>query len=123
MSLIYETATVRNPADLSKVWEGRFLIDTGATDCLIPRTYLEAIGLEAKDQRIYELADGSEITMDVTTADIEFMGRTVGATIVFAETDTEPILGVTVMESAGVEIDPRNEILKRLPSIRMKRMK
>ena len=119
MSIIYESATIRNPADPGKVWVGRFLIDTGATDCVVPRKHLEEIGLEAKDSRVYELADGSEITMDVTTADVEFMGRTVGATIVFAEADTEPILGVTVMESAGVEIDPRNEVVRLLPSIRL----
>ena len=119
MSLIYETAKIRNMADRSKTWEGRFLIDTGATDCVVPRKYLEEIGLEPEEQRVYHLADGSQVTMDTTVAAIEFMGRTVGATIVFSETDTEPILGVTVMESAGVEIDLRNEVIRRLPSIRL----
>ena len=43
---------------------------------------------------MYELADGSEITMDVTTADIEFMGEIVGGTILFGAPDAEPLLGV-----------------------------
>ena len=32
----------------------------------------------------------------------------------------EPLLGVTVLESAGIEVDPRNQHLKKLPSVRLK---
>ncbi len=32
------------------------------------------IGLKPKSQRMYELEDGSEIKLDITTAAIEFMG-------------------------------------------------
>ena len=51
-----------------------FLADTGATDSLVPKSHLEAIGLESKGLRVYETADGRKVKMDVTTADIEFMG-------------------------------------------------
>ena len=80
----------------------------------------KAAGLEPKGRRAYELADGTEITVDVTTADIEFMGEIVGGTILFGEPDAEPLLGVTALESAGVEVDPVNQRLKRLPSIPLK---
>ena len=116
----YVTAVVRNPAEPNRSWQGLFLVDTGATDSLIPRTCLEAIGLKPKGQRVYELADGREIEMDITTADIEFMGEVVGSTIVISDEETEPLLGVTALESVGIEIDPRNQQLKRLPSIRLK---
>ena len=95
-------------------------MDTGATDCMVPRKYLEAIGLMPKGQRTYVLADGSDYQADVTTADIEFMGEIVGGTIIMADEDTEPLLGVTALESAGIEVDPRSETLKRLPAIRLK---
>ena len=120
MGAIYVTVTIRNPADLEREWEDRFLVDTGATDCLVPRQYLEAIGLTSKGKRTYVLADGRELETDVTTADVEFMGEIVGATIIMADEDTEPLLGVTALESAGIEVDPRNETLKRLPAIRLK---
>ena len=120
MGVTHVTAVVRNPAEPERTWEGLFLVDTGATDCLVPRQCLEAIGLEPKGQRVYEMADGSEIHMDVTTADIEFMGEVVGATIVMGESNVEPLLGVTTLESAGIEVDPRNQSLKRLPAIRLK---
>ena len=112
--------TVRNPAEPDRLWEGLFLVDTGAVDCLVPRKHLKAIGLAPKGKRTYELADGSEIKMDITTADIEFMGDLVGSTIIFGADEVEPILGVTALESVGIEVDPRTQRLKRLPAARLK---
>ena len=43
------TVSIRNLAEPDQVWEGLFLVDTGATDCLVPRRYLETIGLALKD--------------------------------------------------------------------------
>ena len=120
MGATYVPAVVRNLADPDRTWEGLFLVDTGATDCLVPRQCLESIGLESKGQRVYTLADGSEIRMDATAAQIEFMGDFVGATIIFGDPDAEPLLGVTALESAGIEVDPRNQSLKKLPAIRLK---
>ncbi len=48
------------------------------------------------------------------------MGEFVGATVIFGEDDIEPILGVTALESVGIEIDPQNQRLKRLPAVRLK---
>lgn len=114
------TAAIRNPAEPDRVWEGLFLVDTGATDCLVPREHLESIGLVPKGQRIYGLADGSEIRMDITVGQIEFMGEFVGGTIVFGEANAEPLLGVTALESVGIEVDPHNQTLRRLPSTRLR---
>lgn len=115
MGLIRTTAAIRNPAEPDRVWEGTFLVDTGAIDCLVPRPRLEAIGLRPEGQRVYELADGSVITMDVTVGRIEFRDVFVGATILFGEADTEPLLGATALESLGIEVDPLNQTLKRNP--------
>ncbi len=123
MGATHVTVTIRNPAEPDRTWEGLFLVDTGATDCLVPRPCLEAIGLTRKGQRVYELADGSEIKMDITTADIEFMGEIVGGTIVFGEANAEPLLGVTALESVGIEVDPSSQTLKRLPAVRLKSLR
>ena len=120
MGATHVTVAIRNLAEPDRVWEGLFLVDTGATDCLVPRQHLESIGLAPKGQRVYELADGSELRMDITAAQVEFMGEFVGATIMFGETDAEPLLGVTALESVGIEVDPRNQRLKRLPAVRLK---
>ena len=120
MGATHVTVAIRNLAEPDRVWEGLFLVDTGATDCLVPRQHLESIGLVPEGQRVYELADGSELRMDITVARVEFMGEFVGATIMFGEADAEPLLGVTALESVGIEVDPRNQTLKRLPAVRLK---
>ncbi|MFQ5598782.1 MAG: clan AA aspartic protease [Nitrospiria bacterium] len=123
MGVTHVTVTIRNPGDPEKSWEGLFLVDTGAMDSRVPKDHLESIGLQPKAQRTYELADGSEVKMEITTGDIEFMGEIVGGTIICAEPGTEPILGVTALESVGIDIDPRTQKLKRMPATRLKKLK
>lgn len=120
MGATHVAVAIRNPAEPDRAWEGIFLVDTGAVDCLVPRQHLEGIGLFPLGQRIYGLADGREIRMDVTVARVEFMGEIVGGTIVFGEEDAEPLLGVTALESVGIEVDPHNQTLRRLPSTRLR---
>ncbi len=123
MGAIHVTVTIRNPAAPEQSWEALFLVDTGAIDSLVPRDHLESIGLRPKAQRTYELADGSEIKMDITTGDIEFMGEIVGGTIIFGDPGIEPILGVTALESVGIDIDPRSKKLKKMPATRLKKLR
>ena len=120
MGATYVDVTIRNPADPRRSWTGRFLVDTGAFDSLVPRQRLEEIGLRPKGSRNYVLANGDRITLDITTADLEFRGEIVGGTIVYGDEGAEPLLGVTALESGGFEVDPRNEDLKRLPAILLK---
>ena len=120
MGVTHVTVTVRNPADPGRTWEGLFLVDTGAVDPLVPGRFLREIGLAPKGKRAYELADGSEVELDITTGELEFMGDIVGSTLIFGADDAEPILGVTALESVGIEVDPRSQRLKRLPATRLK---
>jgi len=120
MGVTHVTVTVRNPAAPKKAWEGLFLVDTGAVDSLVPGKFLRKIGLAPKGERTYELADGSEVRLKITTGDLEFMGEVVGSTIIFGADDAEPVLGVTALESVGIEVDPRTQQLKRLPAARLK---
>ena len=123
MGATHVTVTIRNPAAPDRCWDGLFLVDTGAIDSLVPRDRLESIGLKPKAKRTYELADGSELKMDITTGDLEFMGEIVGGTIIMGDPGTEPILGVTALESVGIEVDPQNQTMKRLPAARLKKLR
>jgi predicted aspartyl protease len=51
------------------------------------------------------------------------MGEIVGGTIIFDDPGTEPILGVTALEFVGIDVDPRNQTLKRMPVTRLKKLK
>ncbi|MCY4132103.1 MAG: clan AA aspartic protease [Nitrospira sp.] len=120
MGATHVTVRITNPAAPDRFWEGLFLVDTGAVDSLVPRQHLEAIGIEPEGKRVYELADGSEISVDIAVAKIEFMGEFVGGTVIFGEANAEPLLGVTALESVGIEVDPLDQRLKRLPAVRLK---
>ena len=120
MGTTYVDVTIRNPAEPQRSWTGKFIVDTGAFDSLVPRGTLEAIGLKPRGSLDYVLADGKPVTLEATVAEIEFEGVIVGGTIAYGPEGTEPLLGVTALESGGFEIDPRNERLKRLPGIMLK---
>ncbi|MFH1563468.1 MAG: clan AA aspartic protease [Nitrospirota bacterium] len=120
--MTHVTAEVVNLRYPEKRWEGLFLVDTGSIDCMAPGRYLREIGIEPSGKRTYELADGTEIRMDIAAVQIEFMGEIIGATIIFGKDDVEPILGVIALESVGIEVDPQNQRLKRLPAVRLKTM-
>ena len=119
MGITTSTVIVRNLADPSRFWEGDFVIDTGAVDCVVPRQHLEAIGLAPGGRRVYTLADGRKIEMDITAAQVEFMGEIAGVTIAMGDESCEPLLGVTALESMGIEVDPHNQELNKLGTIRL----
>ena len=107
MGAIYVDVTVRNPADPQQSWTGKFLVDTGMFDSLVPRVRLEAIGLKPRGRREYVLADGKPVSLDITIAEIEFEGEVVGGTIAYGDEGAEPLLGTTALDSGGFEVDLR----------------
>ena len=115
----YVTVVIRNPADPERVWEGEFLVDTGAMNTLAPRHHLAAIGIVPAAQRAYTLDDGSEIQVDFGGGQMEFLGESTFGNVLFGAEDVTPLLGVTALGSVGIEVDPHNGALKKLPAIRL----
>jgi clan AA aspartic protease len=108
-------------ADPKKHFETLFLVDTGATDCMVPGDKLEKLGVKKEGKMAYELADGSVKEYSYGLVRIEFMGETTAGRVIFGDKDCNPILGVTALESVGIMVDPANKTLKRLPAIPLKR--
>ena len=107
-------------ASASTAYEADFLVDTGATDSLAPRSALRAAGFVPVGKTAYELADGSVVEYEFGIARIEFMGEITGGRVIFGPDGAEPLLGVTALESVGILVDPANKTLKRLPAIPLK---
>ena len=120
MGPIYVDATIRNPADRSRSWRRPFLADTGAMNTVVPPECIEAVGLVPWGRRTHVLANGHRVALDVTAAEIEFMDDFVGGTVVVGEAGSEPLLGLTALQSMGVEVDVMNRVLRRLPAVRLK---
>ena len=119
MGLMHVTTSLRAPGARKK-YVADFLVDTGATDSLAPATALKRAGIKRRGRMTYELADGTTEEFDFGLAEIEFMGEITSGRVIFDPDDVEPILGVTALESVGIQIDPARRTLKRLPAIPLK---
>jgi clan AA aspartic protease len=120
---IYAEITVRPLAGSTKSWKGPALVDTGATDTFLPASVLRKLGIRPSARRSYELADGTEQDLPIGFGMIEVLGRAAGGTLVFAGEKEEPLLGVTVLESTGLWLDPQHERLIPRPPKRKRGMK
>ena len=95
-------------------------MDARAFDCLATREALESIGLTPRGERECVPADGSAVGLEFAIAEVELMGEPTGAAIIFGDADVQPLLGATVLESAGFNVDLRHETLKKLPATLLK---
>jgi clan AA aspartic protease len=120
MGLTTVTTRLKSLTDPETFYEALFLVDTGATDSLAPRDELEKLGIEQEGRMSYELADGTVREYPFGLVRIEFMGETTAGRIIFGEPGSQPLLGVTALESVGIMVDPANKTLKRLPAIPLK---
>jgi clan AA aspartic protease len=114
------TAKLSVFGDGARAYEAVFLVDTGATDSMVPGPALENIGLKKEGKMAYELASGEVKEYPYGLARIEFMGEITVGRVIFGDPDCEPLLGVTALESVGIVVDPANKTLKRLPAIPLK---
>jgi clan AA aspartic protease len=101
-------------------YECVFLVDTGATDSMVPAPELDRIGVRREGRMAYELADGSVREYPFGLVRIEFMGEVTAGRVIFGDADCEPLLGVTALESVGIMVDPATKTLKRLPAVPLK---
>ena len=113
MGETYVTVTVRNPAAPERAWKGRFLVDTGTTTSVVPRSRLEEIGIAPVSSRLVELADGSSARLDLGMAILSFVGEDSPSAVFFGVDGADPLLGTTAMQVAGVKVDPLNHCLER----------
>ncbi|HET8782230.1 MAG TPA: retroviral-like aspartic protease family protein, partial [Pyrinomonadaceae bacterium] len=98
----------------------KFLIDTGATESMVPQSELRRIGIEPGLRRSYELANGQLEDYDIAVAEISFLDETIYGEILFGPDNAEPLLGALALQAAGIIVDPRNETVRKLPSRSLK---
>ncbi len=120
MGLTHVTVSLKSHQKAKQKYEADFLVDTGATDCLVPAKELKKAKIAPVGKMIYELADGKKVEYDFGIALIEFMGEITAGRVIFGPDDVEPLLGVTALESVGILVDPVKQTLKRMPAIPLK---
>jgi clan AA aspartic protease len=120
MGLTKVTTKLTSFTNNGESYEEVFLVDTGATDSMAPNDVLRRIGVAEVGRMTYELADGTVREFPYGLVKIEFMGETTAGRVIFGNPGSEPILGVTALESVGIIVDTANKTLKRLPAIPLK---
>ena len=120
MGLTHVTVTLRASERSRKKYQANFLVDTGATDCMAPTSELRRAGIRPRGKKTYELADGTRVEYDFGLLEIEFEGEVTAGRVIFGPDGSEPLLGVTALESVGMVVDPTSQQLKRLPAISLK---
>ena len=120
MGLIRVPVSLRTLEGNGESYSADFLVDTGSTDTLVPASELRRLGVRVIDRRRYELADGGVREYEIGLARVELLDGMTAGRIVFGPDDTEPLLGMVMLESLGFTIDPVTQTLKRLPLLPLK---
>jgi clan AA aspartic protease len=118
MGATYVQARVVNPAQPDRVWEGRFLVDTGAMSCVVPESALLSIGIMPRAATTVYLFDGSSQRRLVASAEFELLGDSAPSRVIVGEDGEDPIIGLTLLESLGLIVDPFAEQLHQRSVIR-----
>lgn len=91
-----------------KRWEEvDVLVDSGAAYTSLPRPMLERLGIPIKGKKTLRLADGTLIEREFGLCEVIIAENNVaGGTVVFANENDLPLLGMNMLDDASLAIDP-----------------
>ena len=92
----------------------KFLVDSGATYSLLPKTVWKTIGLKPKRKLSFTLADGTTIKRSVSEAFIIFPQGEAHTPVILGEEDDEALLGVVTLEIMGLVLNPFDRTLRHM---------
>jgi clan AA aspartic protease len=90
-------------------------VDTGAFYSSLPRPLVEALGITPHKQESFMLADGQVVQSDIGHMWIRIGERTAITFVLFAEPDSEPLLGAYTLEGLALDVDVVNRRLTPKP--------
>jgi clan AA aspartic protease len=104
------------PPDEVRSLELEALVDTGATDLVLPADVVAALGLPEIDQREIRLADGSvRRVAKVSELRVEILGRRMGSDAYVMPAGSTPLIGQIQLEDLDLVVDPRSRELRVNP--------
>lgn len=116
MGISYVEGMVRGPTGTEV--PVRFLIDSGATYSLLPEPVWRAIGLAAKREMEFVLADGTTVRRAVSECHVSVAQGEGHTPVVLGQPgDAEALLGVVTLEILGLVFDPFRRTLHPMRSL------
>ncbi len=112
MGITYIEGTVGGPIGGELV---RFLVDSGASYTLLPKSTWQAIGLKPERTMDFSLADGTLVERSVSECLIELPQGKCHTPVVLGDAgDDQPLLGVVTLEELGLVFDPFRRELRTM---------
>ena len=95
------------------------LVDTGASDTVVPRRVLERLGVPVQERWPYTLADDRVVEQDIgqTALRIDSTSRIV--VVVFGDSEGTVLLGASSLEAFHLAADPVGKRLVPVPGLLM----
>jgi predicted aspartyl protease len=103
MGLTRVKVFVRNP-ETNVGREVELVVDTESVFTWINRRVLEEIGVKPRRVRLFKTIDGRVVSREVGVVTIAYEGYE--GEVVFAEEGDAMVMGVTTLETLGLEVDP-----------------
>ena len=97
---------VKNLQDPTKVFEGDFMVDSGATYTVVPADELQKLEIKPEGVEKFVLADGKVIKRKIGNALFEYKGVQRAAPVLFGKKGDSLLLGVFTLEALGLNLDP-----------------
>jgi len=91
----------------------RLLVDTGASDSILPSVFLRRLGVRPEWGEEYELANGESMVREVGRLYVHYLGRSMETLAVFGEPKDASVLGAYSMEGLRLEVDPHSGRVRR----------
>jgi clan AA aspartic protease len=100
------SVTISVAADDQGSEELEALVDTGATNTVIPADLLRRLGVRPHRRSVFQPADGREVEMEIGRAWVRVDGQREFTQVVFGTEGSEPILGAITLEEMNLAVDP-----------------
>lgn len=114
--------TFRVAIEVGSDERGRFervevLVDTGATHTVLPRAFLEELGVVPHARASFVIADGGEVELEIGRAWIRIDGRQEYSLVVFGDA---MLLGAFTLEALRLAPDSVGQRLVPVPALLMR---
>ena len=100
------SATVSRIDNPKKKVDINFMVDTGAAYTVLPKSFVDKLGIKAIKLQQFVLADGTVVKRNLGHAMIEIDGQTALSTVVLGQKTDSALIGVITLENMGLMVDP-----------------
>jgi len=90
----------------------KFLVDSGASYTLLPKTAWEKLELKPKKKLNFTLADGTEIERGISECYIKILDEEGHTPVILGEENDDALLGVITLEIFGLILNPFTRTLQ-----------